>query len=239
MPPKKPEVPARLLKLVIPKSMRLVGHRIHKRFVLEHALRSFRANPSSGLGKHDLLERLRYGWGNEGWSAGPEFLAAALELALQPNQRILECGSGLSTVLMAIAAQKSGSTLVTLEQSPTWAHTVTRSLARHAATQSATVLVCPLKDYGSYHWYDVPLDALRPGGFTAIICDGPPSGTPGGRFGLLPTIRRELNPGCTIILDDLERPEEQAIVKRWESDFGLRYDIEGTQKQFARLRLST
>jgi hypothetical protein len=230
--------PFPLLKKFVPKPMHPLAHRAHRRCVLELALLEFRAKPDRWFDDAELLGRLRYGWGNEGWSAGVQFLTAALQLALEPNQRILECGSGLSTLLMGVCARISGSSVVSLEHSGTWADTVERALHMHLIGHHVKLVRSPLKDYGTYSWYDVPSNVIDPRGFTAVICDGPPSATPGGRFGLLPLMQSSLCPGCTILLDDLNRPQEQLIVTQWASDYGLEYEIEEASNPYARLHVT-
>ena len=68
-------------------------------------------DPDNGL-LHDLV----YGWGNS-WSAQHEYLAACLEAALQSEGPILECGSGLSTVLLGAIADCKGYKLYSFENS--------------------------------------------------------------------------------------------------------------------------
>ena len=63
-----------------------------------------------------------------------------------------------------------------------------------------------------------------------VICDGPPSSTRGGRFGLVPVLRENLAPGFRILLDDARRPGEREVLRRWASEFDLEYDVRGEVK---------
>ena len=51
------------------------------------------------------------------------------------------------------------------------------------------------------------------------MCDGPPSRTAGGRYGLLPVCASRLA-RATILVDDADRADELAVMKRWETEFG-------------------
>lgn len=73
----------------------------------------------------------------------------------------------------------------TLEHDAFWAEHVRQVLRRFGMT-NVHLLHVPLRDYGAFHWYDVPLEKL-PACFSLVLCDGPPgvrmSGPlqPGGR----------------------------------------------------------
>ena len=177
---------------------------------------------------------LIYGWGNEGWSAWDEYLKGCLDAARSAPGPILECGSGLSTLLVGVIAQRMGNTVWSLEHNAEWARRLERELARYGIT-SVRVFVSPLHDYGAFHWYRPPLSAL-PADFSIVICDGPPGSTPGGRTGMLPVMRSRLAPGCVILLDDAERGQEQAIAAKWAEELGTEIRIHGTRKPYIEIR---
>jgi hypothetical protein len=81
-------------------------------------------------------------------------------------------------------------------------------------------VLAPLESRGAFDWYsDVP--ALKPvAEIQAVICDGPPQGTRGGRYGLLPCMQSRLSRGAKIIVDDSHRDAERQMIARWlqESD---------------------
>src|SRR5207247_10369806 len=54
-----------------------------------------------------------------------------------------------------------------------------------------------------------------------VVCDGPPAGTRGGRFGLLSVIGDRLPAGAVILLDDADRDTEQHTLRRWMRDVPL------------------
>ena len=61
-----------------------------------------------------------YGWGNEGWSAKPILLNALLAENYASSSSILECGTGLSTLLFAMLARQTGAKHTALEHDVIW-----------------------------------------------------------------------------------------------------------------------
>ena len=202
--------------------------RIHERqqqFALGRAMPRFLRNPSPTSAGFDsaLLEDLVYGWGNHHWS-----VASA-------NGPILECGSGLSTILIGILAQQARLTVWSLEHEPTYAAHVQKYLDKYRVN-SVRLCVAPLKQYGDFDWYAPPL-ASMPGDFALVVCDGPPGSTRGGRYGLVPVMREKLRADCTILLDDGARPDEQAVATHWARELDCEMEINGSQKPFVVMKL--
>jgi len=188
------------------------------------------------LGSHGVVNDLIYGWGNEGWSAQHEYLAACVESALGTSGAILECGSGLSTVLLAIVAQQRGLLLWSLEHLPVCAERVQGCLMQRRIL-GVRIHVAPLRLYGDFEWYAVPL-ADMPRQFTLVVCDGPPTATRGGRYGLLPVMKERLSDDCLILLDDASRADEQAIVQRWAKEAPCQVALHGDAKPYFEVRLN-
>jgi hypothetical protein len=185
------------------------------RFTL--AARRFRALSVSGRAK--ALPQLRMAWGNLGFTAGVSYLLAVLDYAESERGQVLECGSGLTTLLLALVAPPQA--VWSLEHLEEWRSRVQTRL-RLAGTE-ANVLLAPLTSYGRFEWYEVP--AALPPEFRLVVCDGPPGTTPGGRYGLLPLLGDRLSRGAVILLDDAQRLDEQGVLQRWEKEAGWRYTM--------------
>lgn len=205
----------------------------HRRSVLTRSLNRIRGASDPAALVREIAPDLVYGWSNEGYSALDEYLVALMSAALTVKGPILECGSGLSTLLLGLAAERTGNRVWSLEHNPQWAAQLNSTLARHGI-ESVEVVQRPLVPFGSFAWYGVD-KAQMPKDFGLVICDGPPGDTNGGRYGLLPQMRDHLQPGCVILADDAQRDEELAMVKRWSTELGAPYEIVGTDKPFARL----
>lgn len=167
-----------------------------------------------------LLTRLVRAWANEAWSTDTTLLAALVEWLPRSKGAIVECGSGLSTLVMGCAARVSGRQLLALEHTASWARRVDNHLPP-AARRHVAIAVTPLVRYADFDWYDVAATTL-PAAVGFVLCDGPPGDTRGGRYGLLPVLHERLAPGGIVLLDDTQRTEEAAIVERWGAEFGLR-----------------
>jgi hypothetical protein len=206
----------------------------HRKLVFRLAMRRYLADPAGcAIPGNKVLRDLVYGWGNKGYVSLDEYLAACIVHAMATTGPILECGSGLSTLLVAAVAKRQGRVLWSLEHSPYWAARV-GSYLRFYGLDSVTLSTRPLKDSGGYCWYDVPLDSM-PKRFDLVLCDGPPSKVKGGRYGLVPRMREHLEPGCVILLDDGAREQERGVVRRWKSEFGVEVEICATLKPYVKL----
>jgi predicted O-methyltransferase YrrM len=148
---------------------------------------------------------------------------------------ILECGTGLSTIMLGLVAQQRSIKVWSLDHEEGWVRTVDRSLSRFGI-DSVQVLHAPLSPFKDYEWYYTSADRF-PRDFALVICDGPPGSTPGGRYGLLPRLHRHLCPGCVILLDDAAREGERSVLERWSSEFGVDVRFQGSLQPFAEVLL--
>ena len=194
-------------------------------------MRSFLANPDVAFDPaSDILDRLIYGWGNKAYSTEHEFLRAALKSVRDAKGPVLECGSGLSTLLVGAVAAQSGNLVWSLEDHPFWAGRVRQALDEFGI-DAVRVDVAPLKRYGDYDWYDPSTD-MMPDAFDLVLCDGPPGHTHGGRYGCLPVMRSRLASGCMIIVDDADRDAERQMVEQWSAELGVDFACHGEHKPY-------
>ena len=164
----------------------------------------------------ELLALLIEGWSNEGFEANIEYLEEVARRTVDAQGNILECGSGVTTLLMGLLCAKRRTQVWSLENSVEWQDRVTKVLNTNAISQ-AQVCYSPLVEYGDFSWYDPPLTKL-PQTFSLVICDGPPGTTKGGRYGLLPVMRQRFELGTIILLDDAGRPGEIDLIKHWQEE---------------------
>ncbi|MGH7620737.1 MAG: hypothetical protein ACREMU_00190 [Gemmatimonadaceae bacterium] len=174
-----------------------------------------------------------YGWDNEKWSADESYLAEAVRSAARASGPILECGSGLTTLLMGAITARTGTPIHALEGNAGWHERASRAAAKRGMA-NVTVHLAPMRDFGDFEWYDAPVATL-PHDFALIICDGPPASTRGGRSGMLPVMRGNLAPACTVLIDDTNRPAEQELVQRWIRELGASSESRLSGRGFARI----
>jgi hypothetical protein len=189
-------------------AVRAVGRPL-KRRAYELALR-FESQRLGGSVNPHRLKRIANYWGNEGYRGNPAYLEAVAQAAARADGPILECGSGVTTI---VAAAYSRHEVWSLEHLPEWANR-TRTFARNGAR----VLDTRLRSYGDFDWYELP--EFLPDRFALVICDGPPGQTRGGRYGLMPVMYARLC-GATVLLDDTNRESERNIAERWCAEFGV------------------
>jgi Methyltransferase domain len=163
------------------------------------------------------------------------------DIVLNDRRRIVEVGSGISTVLLArLLTQRSavgGSRLAVVEHDARWGRWVVGQLEREAVGDGVVVIEAPLLPHPAadegLEWYDeaavgAGLDAALGGELIdLLVVDGPPAFAAGhgmSRYPALPVLRERLAPGATVVLDDVERPGEQEVLRRWEREFGLVFD---------------
>ncbi len=168
-----------------------------------------------GANRELSLRLFRYGWNNDSFAGDVEYLATIAEYAAQTDGPILECGSGISTIILSLACRTEVWALEHIEE---WCGSV-RKACESSGLRNVKVVHAPLCDYGNFHWYSVP-ECLPPR-FSLVICDGPPGTTVGGRYGLLPLMRHRLEAGAKILLDDAEREDEQRVLKSWQAGFSV------------------
>jgi len=166
-----------------------------------------------------MLQSLILGWGNEGYAANIDYLQEVAKNAATTSGPILECGSGLTTLLLGMLAGRRGVVVRSLEHSPEWRQRIAGVLTENQIS-NVEVLSSPLLDYGDFAWYDPPLQKL-PEHFRLVVCDGPPGTTKGGRYGLLPVFGPRLPGGTVILLDDADRPGELELVNRWQREVDI------------------
>jgi hypothetical protein len=198
-----------------------------RRSELRRALQEFRARDEGAPIPEDLLRRLFHGWGNERYAARPEYLRAVIDAADRARGPILECGCGLSTLLLGIEGSRRGVAVCALEHDAYWAKRTRRELAQNEI-ENAVVVDAPLCDYGDFVWYEIP--RALPASFSLVVCDGPPADR-GGRYGLVPLLADRIE-GAEILLDDATRSQEEEIISRWTREYGIISKLDGT---FARL----
>jgi predicted O-methyltransferase YrrM len=150
------------------------------------------------------------------------------EIMYANRETIVECGSGVSTVVLArlLRARGCGS-LVALEHDEGWAARVTELLHAEGLDHVARVVHAPLG--GTPPWYDrAALDGL-PQAIDLLIVDGPPADKPGmglARAPALALLDPRLADGATVVLDDLDRQGERDVLAGWESATPWRFTIE-------------
>jgi predicted O-methyltransferase YrrM len=167
------------------------------------------------------------------WSLTPAALESVASWIGPERESIVECGSGLSTVVIARLLRERGSgSLYALEHDPAWARQTRDALEREALADWARVIDAPLRAdplaQPGCPWYDRASLTRLPQRIDLLLVDGPPAGEPKlgrSRYPALPALAPRLAPGAVVILDDIQRPGERWVLGRWEAEHAIRFAV--------------
>lgn len=158
-----------------------------------------------------------------GWAGSPDFLLrVAREILARKPGVVMECSSGVSTIVTARCLQLNGSGHVfSLEHDLTYVQKTREMIAAYGLSSWATVLHAPLQTVTTdTPWYSedvIPTD-LPP--IDLLVVDGPPATTaPMARYPALPRLIGRMASDAIIIADDAAREDETRMIERWKEAF--------------------
>lgn len=157
-----------------------------------------------------------------GWAATPETLLALVSRIISAERigTVVECGSGTSTIWMALALRERGQgKLVALEHEASYGERTQSVLNALGLAEFVDIRIRPLilrsDNWGDQLWFgDEALEGISD--ISMLFVDGPP-GHLGEkmRFPAVPLLAGEFEPEVRVVLDDVSRPEEQEVLKLW------------------------
>ena len=154
------------------------------------------------------------------WAAGPEYYAHICnDIVVNGKNNVVECGSGISTILMARLINKNNlpAKIVSIDHDADWQHVVAKILESDGIRDVVQFMHSPLESTDGYSWYDTKRLNF-PEGFCVdtVIVDGPIGNVPLARYGAVPYLHKFLSRKCyTIYLHDTDRRDELEISQRW------------------------
>lgn len=146
-----------------------------------------------------------------GWAASPDLLRFLwTEIRRTHPDTVLECGSGVSSIVLGYACSRNGSgRVVSLEHDEEFAQNTAAMVADHGLQDIVDVRVAPLRPSrlaGHPLWYDM---GLVPEELDLVFVDGPPAAADRtARFPTIPLLYDRLSPRATIVMDDHIRVSE-------------------------------
>jgi Methyltransferase domain len=214
------------LKRLIPAQIKRPVKTAMLSYIFRQAMRDLANLQPGEAPSRELLKKLRLGWDNQGWDAKLDYFEEIAKRVVDTEGPILECGSGLTTLVMGCLAGKRKVETWSLEHNADWHGRVSSAIKRHHLSE-VNLCLSPLRDYGQFNWYDAPL-AKMPAAFSLVICDGPPDLANGGRYGLLPVLGDRLESGTLILFDDAREPGQPEVLRRWETECRVRVELRET-----------
>lgn len=155
---------------------------------------------------------------------------------------IVECGSGTSTLMLGnLLRQKGKGRLYSLEEDMEWYQFMARHIQEQGLRDWVTLVHAPLEPYkvnddSTVEWYstarvnEVLADVVQ---LDLLIVDGPKSASTLSRFPALPAFRSKITSTTLIVLDNVNRLHEQAVLAEWQKQYTLEidYNLEADRHQ--------
>lgn len=147
------------------------------------------------------------------------------ETILNDRRRIVECGAGISTIYINKLLKSLGDnrSLITFEDNLEWSEKI-RGICATEGLADAQIVHAPLAHcdliQNGLQWYDRESVNRELKGRTIdlLFVDGPNSfrvGEGQARYPAVPAFVEYLDESWCIILDDIRRPGESAVMKKW------------------------
>lgn len=164
------------------------------------------------------LPRLR------GNAPSPDYLREVTQHIWRRSPRfVVECGSGITTVMLAKALQRNGyGHVYSLDHDFENANSTYRLLCEHGLNDWATVIHANLVKYtlggNDYAWYS--LNDLPNVAIDMLVVDGPGLSTQKhSRYPALFLLRSRLSEQAVVMMNNAHRDDEVATLTRWSLDF--------------------
>jgi len=157
----------------------------------------------------------------------PSVLLVAMERLLdKPNQLIVECGAGISSVVLGYIIKQNGSgQVLSREHDEEYVPLAKERIARRGLSDYVEIIHAPLKEY-SFHsktwlWYDTGcFFPMLKAQIDFVLVDGPPGNIQYmSRYPALPLLIDHLSDHCTLLIDDFARTDEKEMARKWMDEF--------------------
>jgi predicted O-methyltransferase YrrM len=131
-----------------------------------------------------------------------------------------------------LLAERGSGRIWSLEHDRGWAAETRARLECEGLTDFAELVEAPLRLHataGPAGWYDATALAHLPRAIDLLLVDGPPAdlATDGQtRYPALPLLAPLLAPGAVVILDDIHRAGELAVLERWRREFAVEFELD-------------
>ena len=178
------------------------------------------------------------------WSAAPDFLHLILEHCLTTRPAtILECSSGLTTLVLARCCQLNQHGHVwSLENGAEYVDKTQAELAEFGLMEYATVCHAPLEkkiiNNVEYLWYAQNAIPNKP--IDMLVIDGPPGFIQKhSRYPALPILFDKLADNSVVFLDDAAREDEKEIIALWQAQYpNIEHEYIAAERGCSVLRLN-
>jgi hypothetical protein len=158
------------------------------------------------------------------------------DIVINKRQRIIEFGSGISTLAIANLIKKNNleCSFISVEDNEEWFHYIKSFLSRNDIQKYVNIIYAPLKKNSlaleNNLWYSDQVlneNISSDFKFSLVIIDGPAAWKPGirlSRYPAVPYLINNLSEEFSIYLDDINRKGEKEIMKLWNHKYRIKFE---------------
>lgn len=164
------------------------------------------------------------------------------EVVIHKRRNLLECGCGISTLVLGELLDSLGGRVTTIDDDENWL-SIVREMTSHL--NNIDFIHAPLRqqtvDGASSEWYDRSIveSAIKGRKFDMVFVDGPKAKKkPFARQPSFAMIKEFLDEDFALFLDDADRIAERRIAQQWAENFRCSLNLTGYKADLAILRPS-
>lgn len=159
----------------------------------------------------------------QGWSIGKESGDSILKLLNKHKpKKILDLGSGYSTVLFGLWAKEHAAEVISLEQSQLYLAKTRKLLQQYGLDVQVTYAPLTETPYGLFYKYDFPDE------IDFVLIDGP-AWSNNGRGASFYAIQPHLSKNYVVYVDDAYREQDRQAREAWQQQFGFKITPNNTR----------
>ncbi|NET72234.1 MAG: class I SAM-dependent methyltransferase [Sphaerospermopsis sp. SIO1G2] len=152
----------------------------------------------------------------------PDFAKILIDIIYKHKPKnILELGSGVSTIISSYCLKSIGDgCLISIDHDRDYGTKTEINLKLHSLDNIARIINAPLTLINiadqQYKWYDTSkIEEEKLQSIDLLVIDGPSCD----RYPALPKLKNILSNNVIILVDDVNRNQEQQMVKMWLDEF--------------------
>jgi hypothetical protein len=152
------------------------------------------------------------------------------EIEIHRRRRVIELGSGVSTIFFANLLKKLGGHLLSIDHNKEWQELVAARC--HDCLDSVTFAAAPLRsvkvEESTFEWYDPDTIRNCSADYQAdmMVVDGPiGTSCEMARYPAMPVLRHYLAEDFTVVLDDINRRDELLTARSWADKYNLSLSV--------------
>ena len=212
------------------------GQQFIQPLVFDRHLRSFRASLPEAP-SDELIDNLFAAWGDRLSSERRDYIQRCLAEATRASGPILQCGSGLLSVLIGLVCQHAnapGKRLWVLEHDPHWGN-LARSWLEARDIKHAHIIYAPAEQFNGFLWY--VLDPSRLPNDFALVLSEASAALPGSARGVVSRMAKQFGNRCVILAGNARRPKDLKFLADWAKSQGAPFVMQEGEHPYLKIAL--